>query len=135
MRKTIFLGCLILFLAANVLLNCASIPIKLLSQSDLPELKGKWNGFYQDRGGTYIQPVELEIFNGDLNGKITFDHASRPPTSFPFNGKLEKGRIVYSWLEGQYIHLNFRKGEGKVKLEGNYRIQQWEGTIFLDKVK
>jgi hypothetical protein len=118
-----------------VLLGCATVPIKSITQADLPDLKGKWKGFYQSRGGSYIQPVELEIFNEDLKGKITMSHADRPATSFPFNGKLEKGRIVYSWWEGQYIHLNFRKVEGKMKLEGDYRIEKYEGTISLDKIK
>ncbi len=121
---------------ALVLLSCATVPVKSITQADLPDLKGKWKGFYQDRvTRTYIQPVELEIFSEDLKGKITFAHATGPPTSFPFNGKIENGRIVYSWWGDRYINLNLRKGEGKMKLEGDYRIQQWEGTISLDKVK
>ena len=136
MKKRLTPGCLVLFSALVVLLGCATVPIKSITQADLPDLKGKWKGVYQSRGGTYIQPVELEIFNEDLKGMITFGHANRPATSAPFNGKIENGRIVYSGGDIQYINLNFRKGEGKMKLEGDYLIQQqYEGTISLDKVK
>jgi len=59
MKKMLILGCLVLFLALVVLLGCATVPIKSITQADLPDLKGKWKGFYQSRDGTYIQPVEL----------------------------------------------------------------------------
>ncbi|MGA2319000.1 MAG: hypothetical protein ABSG71_21845 [Thermodesulfobacteriota bacterium] len=134
MKKMLILGCLVLFLALVVLLGCATVPIKSITQADLPDLKGKWKGFYQSRDGSYIQPVELEIFNEGLKGKITYSHADRPATSSPFNGKIENGRIIHS-LGDQYINLNLRMGEGKMKLEGDYRIQKYEGPISLDKIK
>lgn len=69
MKKIMIFGCLVLFLALVVLLSCATIPVKFITQADLPDLKGKWKGLYQDRvTRTYIQPVELEIFNEDLKG-------------------------------------------------------------------
>jgi hypothetical protein len=137
MKGMIFLSCLILSLV--LIVSCATAPIKPISQADLPDLKGKWKGFYQDRvATTYIQPVELEIegFKDlQVKGKITFGHADRPATSFPFYGKIESGKIAFSWQGGQYINLGLRKGGGKMELEGNYRIQQWEGTISLNKVE
>ena len=137
MKKMMILGCLILFLGSMVLLSCATIPIKPISQADLPDLKGKWKGLYQSRGGTYVQPVELEIediedFNRDfkVKGKTIWSHADRPGTSIPFVGKIENGRLI-----GGYINLNLLKGGGKMKLEGDYQILQYEGTISLDKVE
>lgn len=138
MKKMIAIGCMILFLVL-MFLGCATVPVKSITQADLPDLKGKWKGVYQDRvRTTYIQPVELEIEGfKDLTvkGKITFGHGDRPPTSIPFYGKIENGRMMFSWQGGQYINLGLRKAKGKMKLEGDYRIQQWEGTIYLDKVK
>lgn len=129
----------ILFWVPLVFGGCATVPEKPITQDDLPGLKGKWKGVYQDRvRTTYIQPVELEIEGfKDLTvkGKITFDHADRSPTSFPFYGKIENGRMMFSWQGGQYINLGLRKGGGEMKLEGSYRIQQWDGTISLKKVR
>jgi len=120
----------------GAVLSCATT--QPISKSDLPDLKGKWKGFYQDRVTTsYIQPVELDIEgfkDMSVKGKITFGHADRPSTSFPFYGKIENGKIMSSWQGGQYINLGLRKGD-KLKLEGDYRIQQREGTISLEKVR
>ncbi len=124
---------MILLLSLVVLLSCATVPVKPTTQADVPGLKGKWKGFYQSRGGTYTQAVELEILN-ELNGNWTWSHADRPPDTFPFYGKIENGRIVNSWPGGQ-VNLSLRKGDGKMKLEGDYKIERYEGTIYLNKVK
>lgn len=137
MKRMVILGCLILFLASMVFVGCASVPVKSITQDDLPDLKGKWKGFYRDRmTPTYVESIELEIediedFNGDfkVKGKTTWSHANRPATSIPFNGKIENGRLI-----GGYINLSLRKGGGKMKLEGEYRIQQWEGTVSMNKI-
>lgn len=139
MRRMMILGFAILFLVPVVFGGCATVPEKPITQNDLPDLKGEWKGVYQDRvRTTYIQPVELEIEGfKDLivKGEITFGHGDRPPTSFPFYGKIENGRMMFSWQGGQYINLGLRKGGSEMKLEGDYRIQQLEGTISLKKVR
>jgi len=87
MKKIIILSYLVLL---GGILSCATT--QPITQSDLPDLKGKWKGTYQDRvTATYIQPVELEIEGfKDLTvkGRVTWSHADRPPTSFPFYGKI-----------------------------------------------
>jgi hypothetical protein len=41
---------------------------------------------------------------------------------------------MYSWPGGQ-VNLSLRKGEGKMKLEGDYQIERFDGTMYLNKVK
>jgi hypothetical protein len=131
MKRMIIGGFLMLFLAS--IIGCATIPVKPITQDDLPDLKGKWKGFYRDRiTTTYVQPIELEIEDIEdfkVKGKTIWSHADRPATSIPFVGKIENGRLI-----GGYINLSLRKGGGKMKLEGEYRIQQWEGTVSLNKI-
>ncbi len=130
-KKMIFL-CAVSFLAFVILLGCATLPVKPITQADLPDLKGEWKGSYDDRGGTYTQPMELILDEG-LRGSWTFHHASRPPETFPFYGKIENGRIVYSFPGGR-VNLSLRKGEGKMKLEGDYEAERSAGRISLNKV-
>lgn len=127
-------GFLVLFLV--LILGCATIPVKPLTQSDLPDLKGEWEGYYG--GGNFRERIELEIFNEKLEGKITF-HGTVPAgtVSMPFYGKVEDGRLAYSWTysgSDNWMNLSFHKGDGKMKLEGEYRIRQWGGTMSLRKV-
>src|SRR4030042_3387331 len=53
MKKMLIPGCTVLFLALVLLLSCATLPAKPITQADLPDLKGKWKGFYQYRGVSY----------------------------------------------------------------------------------
>jgi len=133
MKRMMILGFVILFWVPVVFWGCATVPVKPITQEDLADLKGKWKGFYQDRKtSTYVQPIELEIEEIEdykAKGKTIWSHADRPPTSIPFYGKIENGRLV-----GGYINLSLRKGGGKMKLEGEYRIQQWEGTVSMNKI-
>lgn len=131
MKKMRILGCLILFLV-QMFLGCATIPIKPLSQSDLPDLKGRWEGVRH--GTTYTLPTELEISNENLEGKIIFHGATAGTVSYQFYGKIENGKLVSSWGRDRWIKLSFRKGEGKMKLEGDYQWMQWSGTMSLHKV-
>lgn len=137
MRKMLIPGGMALFLAVVLLLSCATLAVKPITQADLPDLKGKWKGFYQYRGGSYTTStlaVELEILDEKLNGNWTWNRADRPPADFPSNGKIENGRIMYSWPGGQ-ADLGLRKGEGEMKLEGDYQFESHEGTMYLNKVK
>lgn len=130
MKKMIIKGFVILFLA--LIAGCASIPVKPIMQSDLPDLKGEWGGYYG--GGNFRERIELEIFNEKLEGKITF-HGTIPAgtVSMPFYGRVEKGRLVHTWGDN-WVKLSFHKGDGKMKLEGEYQVSQWSGTMSLRKI-
>jgi hypothetical protein len=136
MKKILILGGLVLFLALVVLLGCATVPIKSVTQADLPDLKGKWIGNYTTQGFSVDLPLalELDIFGEYLRGTMVWGQFEGGSKAYPYYGKLEKGRIVSSWESG-YINLNLRKGEGKMKLEGDWQSGKWGGTMFLYKVK
>jgi hypothetical protein len=134
MKKTLILSGLVLFLALVVLLGCATVPIKSITEADLPDLKGKWKGYYTTVGYSVSLPVKLEI-NEYLHGKMTMDQVERGPNTFPFYARLENGRMVCSWAKRGYINLSLRKGEGKMKLEGDWQSEDWAGTMFMDKIK
>lgn len=134
MKKKLIGGYVLLYFLILVLtLGCASLSVKPITQDDLPDLKGKWKGFYQDRNNpAYVQPIELEIWNFEgfnVYGRAIWSHANRPATSTPFVGKIESGRLM-----GGYINLTLRKGDGKMKLEGEYRIETFEGTVSMNKI-
>ena len=134
MEKMLNRGYMVLFLSLVVLLSCGTLPIKPVTQADLPDLKGEWKGFYEERGRTQSQPIELKL-GEELNGSWTWHFGNRPPETFPFHGKIENGRInVFHPGAGQ-INLSLRKGEGKMKLEGDFQFERTAGTMYLNKVK
>jgi hypothetical protein len=134
MKKILILSGLVLLLALVVLLGCASVPIKPITEADLPDLKGKWKGSYTTVGYSYILPVELEI-NEYLYGRMTMGQLERGANTFPFYARLENGRMVCSWAKRGYINLSLRKGEGKMQLEGDWQSEDWAGTMFMYKIK
>jgi len=133
MKKILILGGLVLFLALVVLLGCATVPVKSVTQADLPDLKGKWIGNYTTQGFSDTLPLELQI-NENLQGTIVWGQFEGGNKSYPYYGRLENGRIVSYWENGHFI-WNLRKGEGKMKLEGDWKSGKWGGTMFLYKVK
>jgi hypothetical protein len=135
MGKMLNRGYTVLFLSLVVLVSCTTLPVKPITQADLPDLKGEWKGFYDDRGGTYTQPIELTILGEELNGSWTWHHANRPSETYPFRGKIENGRIKVFHPGAGQINLSLRKGEGKMKLEGDYQFERAQGAIHLNKVK
>ncbi len=129
MKKAINLICLVLF---GVALSCATT--KPITQSDLPNLKGKWEGYYG--GGNFREPIELEIINENLVGSITWHGTPQGTTTTPFRGRIEDGKLVYSWGENNWLRLSlYKSDDGKMKLEGNYRVHIWEGIVSLKKVR
>jgi len=97
---------------------------------DIFHLRAKWSSKYT----TSTLAIELEIFNEGFNGNWTWNHADRLPTGFRSNGKIENGRIMYSW-PGDQVDLSFRQGEGDMKLEGDDPFEPYQGTTYLSKVK
>lgn len=130
MKKRIIRGYILLLV---LVLGCATVPIKPITQDDISDLKGKRKEFYRDRyNPAYVQPIELEIWNFEgfnVYGRTIWSHANRPALSTPFIGKTENGRLI-----GGYLNLTLPKGAGKMKLEGEYRIETWEGTVSMNKI-
>ncbi len=102
MKKMIIGGFVMLFLA--LLAGCATIPVKPITQTDLPDLKGKWEGYYG--GGNFRERIELEIINENLVGSITWHGTPSDTATTPFRGTIENGRLVYTWGGNNWVRLN-----------------------------
>ena len=137
MRRLMILKLLILFLCSFVPLGCSTAPERSISQSDIPDLVGKWEGYY-DPGDGFSKPVRMEISNNSLEGKITF-HGTAPtgagPVPIAFNGKIENGRLSLSWEKDRWANMKLRKEGRDMKLECNYQWVGYKGSFSLEKVK
>ncbi len=133
MKKMAVLGWLIPFLAVVVITNCSTVPVKPITQADLPDLKGQWRGYYEEDTSKVTEPVELTIYSG-LMGSMIWHRRNQVPDTHTFSGRIEDGRIKSSWGTSQ-INLQLRKGEGKMRLEGDWKSSQWQGTMYLNKVQ
>jgi len=133
MEKRTVLGWLILFLAVVALTSCATAPVKPITQADLPDLTGEWKGYYDERTSGVTYPIEMTISDG-LSGSWTWHRGNQPSNTSSFRAWIENGRFITSWGTSQ-INLQLRKGEGKMRLEGDWKAGQWEGTMYVNKVK
>jgi len=136
MKMRVILCCLVLFWLSVALFSCATIPIKPLAQSDIPELVGKWKGILDASSGSVssVQSTELEIFNDKLEGKWIIHGTSQGTVGHPFVGRIEDGRLVFSWEEDRWVKLSLAKSNGKIQLKGPFQWRQWQGTLSFQKV-
>lgn len=128
---------MILFLASVALLSCATIPIRPLSQSDIPKLVGKWEGVLNASSDSVSseQSTELEILSEKLEGKWIIHGTSQGTIGHLFVGKIGDGRLVFSWEKDRWVKLSFIKSNGKMELKGPFQWGQWQGTLSFRKVK
>jgi hypothetical protein len=138
MRRFMILNFLVLFISSVALFSCGhnSVSETPISQSDIPDLIGKWEGNY--KAGEHTELVTMQILNDSLEGKISFQHpiAAFPPTlGGAFNSKIENGRLAASWEKDCRMNMKLRKDGKEMKLEGNYQVSQYNGTLTLEKIK
>ena len=136
MRKLMMLNVLALFLCSVILLGCGTGSERPISQSDIPDLIGKWEGRYN--AGGWPQRVTVQILNDSLEGNISFSTlTSSSGSGFAanaFTGKIENGRLVISWKKDSWINMRF--GKEKMKLEGNIQTSaSSKETLTLEKIK
>jgi hypothetical protein len=143
MKRMIFSGCIILIFASMVLVSYGAMTREPISTENLPDLKGKWEGWRTplQRGTTQSYRTDLEIYNDTLplKGKVTFYDVERKDklggTIFnKFNtGQINnEGDFVIESGEHTY-NLSLYKDKGEMKLEGKYDFRQTRGTISLKK--
>jgi len=107
-----------------------------ISEGNLSYLTGKWEGRRYVKG--YNFRTELEIYNDTLplKGKFIF-HEVKRKTGGTYTVEFMHGMIKDSnfYLKrGQnYFELSLHKGDGKMKLEGDFFSEGYEGTITLYK--
>ncbi len=139
MRRFMVLNILALFLCSVGLFGCGhnTVSETPISQSDIPNLIGKWEGKY-DFGGAHPEVVTMQILNDSLKGEISFRSPSfaHPATvGGPFTGKIENGRLAVSWEKDCWMNMKLRKDGREMKLEGNCQTPPDKGTISLEKIK
>jgi hypothetical protein len=132
MRRLMILNVLVLFLCSVISLGCSTGSEKSISQSDIPDLIGKWEGRF-DSGG-FPELVRVQILNDSLEGNIS-SSSSFIPALKAFNGKIENGSLVVSWEKDRGINMKLRKDGREMKLESNYQWSQYKGTFTLEKIK
>jgi hypothetical protein len=139
MRRLMVLNVLALFLYSVISLGCSAGSERPISQSDIPDLVGTWEGRY-DAGGL-PRSISVQILNDSLEGNISFRNPTQegvvPHVPIAFKGKIENGRLVASWEKDCRINMRLRKDGREMKLEGNYQDQlsQYSGTLTLEKIK
>jgi hypothetical protein len=130
MRRLMMLNVLVLFLGSLVLFGCGGASERSISQSDIPDLIGKWEGRYSFSG--FPELVRVEIFSDSLEGHISASSASKGKAC---NGKIEDGRLVVSWEKDCWIKMKLRKDGRDIRLVGNIQTPQVKETLTLEKIK
>jgi hypothetical protein len=139
MRRLMMLNVLALFLCSVISLGCGASPERPISQSDIPDLIGTWEGRYP--AGGLPRLMRVQILNDSLEGNISFrnpkEEGAVPAVSIAFNGKIENGRLVASWEKDCWVNMKLRKDGREMKLEGDYQDQAsgYSGTLTLEKIK
>ena len=115
--------------------GCASIPITSLTKNDIPELVGKWKGDYYCVTHSNSQISELRILNENLEGEITFNTNNREKTTHSFAGQIKDEKLVIGWEKDRWVKLALYKGNGKIKLKGNFEWRDCRGTLSFHKIE
>jgi hypothetical protein len=140
MRRLMMLNVLALFLCSVVPLGCGAGSERPISQSDIPDLIGTWEGGYS--GSRWSNVIRVQILNDSLEGNISFRSSTPtkegavPFVPIAFNGKIENGGLVASAGKDFRIDLKLRKDGREIKLVGNYQDQASgsSGTLTLEKI-
>jgi len=138
MKKMIFSGCVILIFVSMVFVSYAAMTKEPISPTHLSDFKGKWEGWKTTTGQDLR--AGLEIYNDSLplKGKLTFDvqrrgAATTTNTSHFNEGTINNdGNLYIKWGQ-HYVELSLYKGDGKMKLEGDFRLAGSKGTMTFNK--
>ncbi len=135
------LSVLALFLCSLILIGCSTSSEKSISQSDIPDLIGTWEGRYS--ASSWANVIRVQILNDSLEGNISFRSSTPtkegavPFVPIAFNGKIENGKLVASREKDFRMDMKLRKDGREMKLVGNYQDQAsgYSGTLTLEKIK
>ena len=121
---------------------CATVPVKPIASSDLPVLKGRWEGTRELVNGFVrtFAAAELEIYNDTLplKGKLTLyvpEYIGNEVRPYPFeDGQVDQtGKLIINLSENDRMELSFASGETKKSLYGSYFRLRQTGRIVLIK--
>jgi hypothetical protein len=106
-----------------VISGCTTIPVNQITDSDIDNLKGRWQGRYWASHNT--GEVELEIRDNLIGvwrgGPVNISR-----------GKIENGRLVF-FSGGDNVVLEL--SNTKLRFEGTFRVSGVNGTISLEKMR
>jgi len=140
MKKIIFLGCIMLFFASMVFVSYAAMQKEPITRNNLSDLKGKWEGWRTLAQGSVNLRTEMDISNDTLpiKGALTFhDVQRRGMTTGDFTQQItgtinDKGNFCFKWGQNEF-ELSLYKGDGKMRLEGDFYFMGAKGTMTLNK--
>ena len=138
MKKVILGGVFILIILVG-LASYADMTKEPISESNLSDLKGKWEGWRSITKGDFSTELEIDNDTLPLKGKFTFHDvvAGRIKKSGTNTMDFENGKIkdnnFYLKLGGSYFELSLHKGDGKMKFKGEFNHRGAKGTMTLDK--
>ncbi len=90
MRRLMISNVLSLFLCSVILLGCGASSERPISQSDIPDLIGTWEGRYS--ASSHANVIRVQILNDSLAGNISFRSSTTtkegavPSVPIAFNG-------------------------------------------------
>ena len=137
MKKIVFWGVFILIFLVG-LAGYAAMTKEPITEANLSDLKGKWEGWRTSTGGNFRTELEIDNDTLPLKGKFIFHDVKRQGKMSGTNTMgFEKGRIkdnnFYIKRGQNEYELSLHKGDGKMKLEGNFSSSVYNGTITLSK--
>ena len=121
---------------------CATVPVKPIASSDLPALKGRWEGTREIVLNFLrtFSAAELEIYNDavPLKGKLTLyvpEYVGNEVRTYPFeDGQVDpNGKLIINLPDNDRMELSFSSGETKKTLYGSYYRLRQTGKIVLIK--
>lgn len=139
MKRMIFSGCTILFLASMVFVGYAEMQKIAISKDNLAGLKGKWTGSRSPNPGqSFNSDLEISSDGLPVHGKFIFYNVRKrgktdTTETHELKGKInDKGNLLF---EGRTlkVELSLHKDNGTTKLEGEYFSSERHGTISLKK--
>ena len=134
---------MIAFVAVLFLLGaCATVPVKPIASSDLPDLKGRWGGTREivlNFTRTFSFAV-LEIDSDTLpvKGKLSLyipEYSGNEVRTYPFDdGQIDQsGKLIIDLPETNRMELSFYSAEAKKTLYGSFYHGRQTGKIVLIK--
>jgi hypothetical protein len=139
MKRIVFWGVFIQVFILMGLASYAAMKREPISEGNLSDLKGKWEGV-RTVARTHNMRTELEIYNDTLplKGKFIFHEIkmqNRPvgTDTMQFDGGRIKNDNFYLKGGQNYWELSLHKGDGKMKLEGDFYFRGVRGTMTLNK--
>jgi hypothetical protein len=112
------------------------------SPSNVSDLKGKWEGWRTGPVGATGLRTDLEIYSDTLpvKGKLMFHDVKRRGMKDvagevvqEFTGTINENGNLLAKSGQNYFELSLYKGDGKMKLDGDFYLTGFKGTMTLNK--